>query len=55
MQQYLQADPTVTERLVQSASSIKRKKQGTEGSVKDLTKQIADLEKVIQGGGASMA
>jgi hypothetical protein len=55
MQQYLQADPTVTERLVQSATSIKGEKQGTEGSVKELTKRVAGFEGVIQGGTSSMA
>ena len=55
MQQYLQADPTVTERLVQSATSMKGEKHGTEGSVKELTKRIADFEEVIQGGGSRRA
>jgi uncharacterized protein YukE len=50
MQQYLQAGPTVTERLVQSATSMKGKQHGTEGSVKELTKRIASLEETIQGG-----
>ena len=49
MQQYLQADPTVTERLVQSATSMKAgKKHGTKASVKKLKKRVADLEEVIQ-------
>lgn len=55
MQQYLQADPTVTERLVQSAASIKGEKQGTEGSVKELKKRVAGLEGAIQGGSSSTA
>jgi hypothetical protein len=59
MQQYLQADPTVTERMLriaQSATSMKgktgRKKHGTEGSGKELKKRLADLDEVIQGGGS---
>jgi len=55
MQQYLQADSTVTERLVQSATSMKGEKQGTEGPVKELTKRIADFEEAIQGGASSTA
>ena len=56
MQQYLQADPTVTERLAQSATSMKgEKKHGTDGSVKKLKKRVADLEEVIQSGGSSAA
>ena len=56
MQQYLQADPTVTERLAQSATSMKGgKKYGTEGSIKKLKKRAADLEDVIQSGGSSAA
>lgn len=59
MQQYLQADPTVTERIAQSATSMKdkkgRKKHGTERSVKKLKKRLADLDEVIQGGGSSAA
>jgi hypothetical protein len=50
MQQYLQADSTITERLVQSALSTKGKKNDMEGSVKELTKRVADLEEAIQGG-----
>jgi len=48
MQQYLQADPTVAERLVQSASIKAGKKHGTKASVKKLKKRVADLEEVIQ-------
>jgi len=55
MQQYLQADPTVTERLVQSAASMKGEKQGTDGSVKELTKRIASLEGLVQDGSSSSA
>jgi len=56
MQQYLQADPTVTERLAQSAASMKGgKKHGADGSVKKLKKRVADLEEVIQSGGSSTA
>lgn len=57
MQQYFQADPTVTERLVQSATSMegrkRSKKHGTKESVKKLNKRLADLEDVIQGTGSS--
>jgi hypothetical protein len=57
MQQYLQADQTVTERLAQSATSMEdkkgRKKQGTKESMKNLKKRVADLEDVIQGTGSS--
>jgi hypothetical protein len=56
MRQYLQADPTITERLAQSATSMKEgKKYGTEGSIKRLKKRVADLEEVIQSGGSSAA
>jgi hypothetical protein len=59
MQQYLQADPTVTERLSQSATSIKgkkgREKHDTEESVKRLGKRLADVEDVIQSSGSSAA
>jgi hypothetical protein len=56
MRQYLQADPTVTERLAQSAASIKGgKKNGTDGSGKERKKRMADLEEVIQSGGSSAA
>jgi hypothetical protein len=55
MQQYLQADPTVVERLVQSATSMKGKQHGTGESVKELTKRIAEFEEVIQGGSSSTA
>jgi hypothetical protein len=56
MRQYLQADPTVTERLAQSAVSIKgEKKKGTDRSRKELNKQVADLEEVIQSGSSSAA
>ena len=54
MQQYLQADPTFTERLVQSAPSMKvGKKHGMGGSVKNLKKRVAGLELVIQSSGSS--
>ena len=57
MQQYLQADQTVTERLAQSATSMEckkgRKKHGTKESMKKLKKRLADLEDVIQGTGSS--
>ena len=57
MQQYLQADQTVTERLAQSATSMEgkkgRKKHGTKESMKNLKKRVADLEDVIQGTGSS--
>ena len=56
MQQYLQAGLTVTERIAQSATSMKgktgRKKHSTEGSGKELKKRLADLDEVIQGGGS---
>jgi hypothetical protein len=51
MQQYLQADLTVTERIAQSATSMKgktgRNKNGTEESVKELKKRLTDLVEVI--------
>lgn len=55
MQQYLQADSTVTERLAQSATFMKGGKHHAEGSVKKLKKRVADLEVVVQNGGSSTA
>ena len=56
MQQYLQADQTVTERLAQSATSMEGKKgskeHGTKESMNKLKKRLADLEDVIQGTGS---
>jgi hypothetical protein len=58
MQQHLQADPTVTERLAQSATFMEgkkgSKKHGTKESMKKLKKRLADLEDVIQGTGSSV-
>jgi hypothetical protein len=34
---------------------MKGEKQGTERSVKELTKRIADFEEVIRGGGSNTA
>jgi len=57
MQQYLQADPAVTGRLAQSATSMEgnkgSKKHGTKESMKEIKKRLADLEDVIQGTGSS--
>ncbi len=54
MQQYLQADPTVTERLAQSATSKKAgKKHGTKASLKKLKKRVADLEEVVKCGSST--
>ena len=57
MQQYLQADPTVTKRLAQSTTSMEDKKggkkHGTKESMKKLKKRLADLEDVIQGTSSS--
>jgi len=54
MQQYLEADPTIADRLVQSATSMKAgKRHGTKASVKKLKKWVADLEKVIQNSSSS--
>jgi len=57
MQRYLQADPTVTERLAQSATSMEGKKGSkkhiTKESMKKLKKRLAGLEDVIQGTGSS--
>lgn len=57
MQQYLQADQTITECLTQSATSIEgkkgSKKHGTKESMKKLKQQLAGLEYVIQGTGSS--
>ena len=57
MQQYLQVDPTVTERLTQSATFMKgskgSKKHDTKESMKKLKGRLADLEDVIQGTSSS--
>jgi len=58
MQQYLQVDPTVTERLTQSATFMKgskgSKKHDTKESMKKLKKRLTDLEDAIQGAGSSV-
>jgi hypothetical protein len=57
MQQYLQAEQTVNERLAQSATSMEGKKRSkkhdTKESMKKLKKRLADLEDVIQETGSS--
>ncbi|CZR67819.1 uncharacterized protein PAC_17718 [Phialocephala subalpina] len=57
MQQYLQADQTVTGRLAQSATSMEgkkgSKKHSTKESMKKLKGRLADLEDVIQGTSSS--
>lgn len=59
MQQYLQADPTITERVAQASNLVRAKKEskkhGTKGSVKELKERLADLEKVINRDSSSAA
>jgi hypothetical protein len=52
MQQYLEADSTITERLAQSTTYMEgkkgRKKHETKESTKKLKKRLADLQDVIE-------